>query len=383
MNTKRFLAVLLSLAMLVTALGGCQKAPPASSTAASSAPTSPVVSASTEAPKPEKIMFTDSCGREVELPSTLTRIAPSGAAAQMILYSVAPDALMGWSSLPSKQTLAYFPEKFATLPEFGQFYGKNVSLNMESLIAANPQVIIDLGDKKPTHKEDMDAIQQQTGIPTIFIEANLATFPTAYRTLGTLLGASEQGEKLATYLEKTINEAKTNAAKIPDAERITVFFGAGKTGLDANARGSIHADVIDLIGAVNAVVVPEISNKGGGNTINMEQLLNFDPDVVLLMPNGPFSTLGTDTTWSGLRAIKDNKFYEIPSGPYNWMSSPPSVNRILGIKWLGNLLYPTIYSYDMADAAKEFYQLFWHYDLKDEQVTELLKNSTAKAHSVA
>ena len=44
--------------------------------------------------------------------------------------------------------------------------------------------------------------------------------------------------------------------------------------------------------------------------------------------------------WQPLRAIEEGDFYEIPSMPYNWLSNPPSLNMLLGIWWLGNLLYP-------------------------------------------
>ncbi|NLW07967.1 MAG: ABC transporter substrate-binding protein, partial [Clostridia bacterium] len=53
-------------------------------------------------------------------------------------------------------------------------------------------------------------------------------------------------------------------------------------------------------------------------------------------------------------------------------------NRILGIKWLGNLLYPEIYGYDMTKETREFYKLFYHYDLSDEELTSLLKDAGGK-----
>jgi len=332
-----------------------------------------------EEPVAETFIFTDSCGRDVELPTNIDKVAPSGAAAQMILYSVSPDTLLGWSSLPSEDVLAYFPQSFASLPEFGQFYGKNVSLNLEALIAAAPQVIIDLGDKKKTHSQDMDAIQEQTGIPTIFIEANLQTFPQAYRTLGELLNCSGQAEEMAAYIETTVTEAQNIAVQISAADQKTVFFGTGETSLAANARGSIHSDVIELIGAQNAVIVPEVSNKGGGNTINMEQLLLFDPDVIVLAADGVYDKIATDTQWQALDAVQEGQYYEIPNIPYNWLSSPPSVNRIIGIKWLGNLVYPNLYNYDMVAEAQDFYKLFWHYDLSKQEAKNLLANSTFKA----
>ena len=49
----------------------------------------------------ETRMITDSAGRQVEIPAEITRIAPSGSTAQMILMPVAYDLLVGLSSSPS------------------------------------------------------------------------------------------------------------------------------------------------------------------------------------------------------------------------------------------------------------------------------------------
>ena len=77
--------------------------------------------------------------------------------------------------------------------------------------------------------------------------------------------------------------------------------------------------------------------------------------------------------------IKHNgRYYEIPGLPYDWMSYPPSVNRVLGIWWLGNLLYPELYDYDMVQVAQEYYRLFWHYDLTEEEARQMLSRSTLK-----
>lgn len=52
----------------------------------------------------ETRMITDSAGRQVEIPAEITRIAPSGSTAQMILMPVAYDLLVGLSSSPSTGT---------------------------------------------------------------------------------------------------------------------------------------------------------------------------------------------------------------------------------------------------------------------------------------
>jgi len=135
--------------------------------------------------------------------------------------------------------------------------------------------------------------------------------------------------------------------------------------------------VIDLVGAVNAIVPEEVTNRGGGTTVSLEEVYVCDPDVILLTAGGPYDEVQTNE-WSELTAVKNGAYYEIPNLPYNWMSSPPSVNRVLGVWWLGNLLYPDLYDYDMTEVAQEFYRLFWHDDLSAEEAADMLSRSTYK-----
>ena len=323
------------------------------------------------------VEFLDSAGRTVTVPAEITRIAPSGSVAQMILITLCPELLVGLASSPSTAQRPYFPEEMMNLPAFGQFYGSKANLNMESLIAAQPQIIIDLGDPKDSIREDMDMIEAQTGIPTVFICATLDELPAAYRALGKLLGREAEAEERAAFVEKTLAMAEENRAKLADGDRKTVMFGTGPTGLACNAKGSSQADVIDLVGAVNAIRTDEISNRNGGTTVDLEQVYVCDPDVILLEPGGPYDDLA-DGEWSALNAVKNGDYYEIPNLPYSWMSFPPSVNRVLGVWWLGNLLYPELYDYDMVQIAQEYYALFWHYDLSAEEAAAMLSRSTMK-----
>ena len=358
-KARRTLALLLCLVMAASAMTGCGK--------------KIVIDGPTQT-------FTDSCGREVELPQTIDRVAPSGQVAQMVLATIAPDKLVGLSATPSSSQMKYMPEYFLDLPTFGQFYGSKSTLNMESLIAADPQVTFDIGDMKTGHKSDMNSIQKQTGVPTVFIETSLDKMADAYRTLGKLLDREDRANEMADFIDETVTMAEENAAKIPESERKSVMYGTGTAGLACNADGSIQADVIDIVGADNAIVVEEkeLSNAGGGNTISMEQLYLYDPDVMIFTTGGPYSTLADSKEWSELTAVKNNEYYEIPGEPYNWMSGPPSVNRILGIWWLGNLLYPEYYDYDMVQVTMEFYSLFYGYDLTEEEARAMLANSTLK-----
>ena len=321
-------------------------------------------------------IITDSAGREVEIPSEITKIAPSGPLAQIVLYTVSPDKLAGLAADFSNEAKQYIDEKYWGLPKFGQFYGKNASLNMEALIAEAPDVIIDIGEAKKTVKEDMDALQEQLNIPVIFVEATLPTMADAYEMLGDITGEKEQAGKLADYCRAEIGKADQNAAAIADADRKSVYFGLGEDGLHTNAKGSIHADVIDRIGAVNAADVEAVSS-GGGSEVSFEQVLLWNPDLIIVDSQKLYDTLTADPMWQELDAVKNGKIFKIPTAPYSFMSSPPSVNRMIGIEWLGNLVYPDLYSSNIREEVKNFYQLFYHIDVTDEQLDTILKDAVS------
>ncbi|MBP2097940.1 ABC transporter substrate-binding protein [Enterococcus rivorum] len=364
---KNLLVVVASL-FILTACGGTKTTPSESSVSESSVKTNKKVAA-------EKRIFIDSVGREVEVPKNITKIAPSGPLAQIVLYTSSPDLLVGLATPFSKEAQAYIDKKYQELPEFGQFYGKKASLNMEALSVAAPDVIIDIGEPKKTVKEDMDKLQSQIDIPTIFIEANLENLPETYKKLGELLGNTKETEKLGAYCKKVLDQAEENKSKLSESKKKTIYYASGNVGLNTNAEGSFHAQVIDAIGVKNAVTGVDITSQGGGTVVSMEQLIQWQPDYILADSEKVYQIIQTDASWKELTAVKEKHVYKVPTAPYNFMGFPPSVNRIIGIQWLGNLVYPEQYELTIDETVKEFYDLFYHVQPSEKQIAEILANA--------
>lgn len=328
-------------------------------------------SASSSSAAKETRIFTDSVGREVEVPKDIKSVAPSGPLAQIVLYTAAPDKLAGIASDFSDDAKQYIDQKYWSLPKFGQFYGKNASLNMEALEAAAPDVIIDIGETKDSEKGDMDNLQSQLGIPTVFIAATLDTMDSAYTMLGDLLGNTDRASLLADYCKKTVANADAIAKTITDDKKVKVYEATGTDGLSTNAAGSIHADVIPRIGAANVVDV-QTTSSGSGTKVSLEQIMKWNPDVILVDSQALYTTVTTDSSWKQLNAVKNGKVYRIPSVPYSIIGNPPSINRMIGIDWLGNLLYPDQYKLDTKTEIKNFYKLFYSIDLTDDQYNKIV-----------
>lgn len=315
--------------------------------------------------------FVDSAGREVEIPAEIDSIAPSGPLAQIVLYTACPDKLAGIAVDFTDSAKRLIDEKYWGLPIFGQFYGKNASLNMEALIAADPDVIVDIGESKDTVKEDMDGLQEQLNMPVIFIEATLDTMDEAYDKIGELIGDRSETEQLAAYCKEVSEKADQVNASLKDEDRLTVYEALGDSGLNTNARGSFHAEVIDKAGGINAADVEAVS-QGAGTEVSMEQIINWNPDVIIVESNDIYNLIKTDKAWGELDAVKNGRVYKAPTSPYSALGTPPSVNRIIGVLWLGNILYPEQYGIDITSEVQKFYKLFYHVELDKDKTAEIL-----------
>ena len=97
--------------------------------------------------------------------------------------------------------------------------------------------------------------------------------------------------------------------------------------------------------------------------------------VILFAPGSIYADVKNRPEWQAVTAIRNGEYYEVPFGPYNWMGFPPSVQRYLGMMWMSQLLYPETAQYDLYEAVKEYFRLFYHCDITREQYDALVANS--------
>lgn len=322
----------------------------------------------------ETFVFVDSLGREVEVPTNIERVAPSGNLSQQIIYSIVPFKMVGWSSKPTEEMNKYFYSDVISKPVYGTFYGKKANLNMEALLVANPQVIVDIGEIKGSKEEmikDLDELQAKLNIPVVFIASYLDHMGDTYRDLGVLLNEEEKGLERALVCDETLSLVNSITSNLSEDEKISVYYGLQQDGLTSFPKGNFHTQVFPLLGITN-----EVEAVGNWIKVSPEQIIIFNPDLILLTEESAYEYFTSENSpYSELDAIKNNMVYLIPEGPFDWIDSPPAMNRILGLKWLGNLLYPDKYNLDIKEEAKEFYNLFYHYDVNDSELDEILTNA--------
>ncbi len=365
-RTSRFFAVVAAAALCLGIMGlvsGCS-----SSNEASSASSSAATQNGTRT-------FTDSLGREVELPAQIDRIAPSGHTANQVLLTMAPEKMVCLSQDLTEDQLKYINlPNYADLPITGAAFGSKGDINKEAVAAADPQVIIDTGEVKDGLEEDMNTLQDQLGIPVVFIETKLEDYGAAYEMLGELLGMPERGQELSEYCAAAYKEVTDVMATIPESERVNLGYFLGDAGLNTIAKTSYQGQVIDLC-ANNVAVLEKATGSGQGQEVSLEQIALWNPDLIIFAPDSIYDTVADDPAWDGIAAIDNGNFYETPATPYNWLNNPPTVNQVMGMQWLPRLLYPDKFDTSIADVTKSYYKTFYGYDMSDQEVADM----TAKA----
>lgn len=368
MDGKKWIALLLALVMSVS-LFACGAKP---ADDGGDSQDTPVTEDATR-------VFKDSCGREVTVPVNVEKVAISGPLAQIVVFALAPDKLVGIANAWDESAAEFLDTRYYNLPLLGQLYGGKGEMNLETLLAAAPDVVIDVGEPKGSIAEDMDGLQEQTGIPFVHIDAYLASMDDTYAMLGDLLAMPNEAQGLADYCRFAYDRAVEIANSV---EKANILYITGDEGLNVIAQGSYHAEVIDML-ANNLAVVDEPSGKGTGNEVDMEQILSWNPDVILFAPGSIYDTVADNENWQTLTAIKNGAYYEVPMGPYNWMGFPPSVQRLLGMMWMTTVLYPDAVDYDLYTEVSSYFQMFYHCELTRTQYDALVANSLPAADAAA
>ena len=192
---------------------------------------------------------TDAAGRKVTIPAKIGKVFAAGTPAAITLYTLAPDLLAGWPDPIQAARRAYLPAKYAALPVTGRLTGRANTANVEAVLAAKPDLVIDIGTIAPIYASLADRVQQQTGIPYVLLDGALTKTPALYRQLGNILGASAEAESHATYAADLLALVKSRISYVPRTGRARVYYARGPEGLETGLAGSINAEMLEFVGA--------------------------------------------------------------------------------------------------------------------------------------
>lgn len=369
---RQLLALFICLVMSVSLLTGYSE-----TKAATEEPTQSAEQDATQETA-ETREITDMAGRKVTVPTAenIESVFSAGPVAAIFLYMVVPDKLLGWNYELNDVEKSIILDKYQDLPNFGM----GDAVNYEAVIAANPTIAINSGKINDAMVSDCDALSESLGIPVVAVDNELNNSAEAFRFMGELLGVEDHAEELAQYAEQVFTDINA-LSDIPEEKKVSVYFGNGEDSLETAPRGSQHAQILD---AINAVNVADLELGDGSRVqISAEQLLAWNPDVIVVNGEPKADKSGSSAAedilsnpdYASLKAVQDQKVYGTPNAPFSWVDRPAGPNRLIGMRWFSALIYPEYIKCDINEEIHKFFDLFYHVDLSDEQLENVLKGT--------
>ena len=150
------------------------------------------------------------------------------------------------------------------------------------------------------------------------------------------------------------------------------MYALGDKALNTLAEGSFHADTVNIMGD-NVAKLEDVTSSGLGNEVDLEQIYLWNPDYIVFEYMTGYECAATDPAWAELFSVQNGHIFKTPRGPYGWLASPPSVQRYLGLLWLGALMYPDYVQYDLKEEVSSYYKLFYNYEMTDAQYSVLME----------
>lgn len=304
-------------------------------------------------------------------PHRVRRVFAAGAPASVLVAVLAPEKLLGWPFRVSAEARALLPPVVRALPQVGRLAGRGSTVSSESLLQLQPDLIFDIGTVDATYLSTIERVADQTGLPCVLAHGGLAGIPAQLRELGELLGVADRGARLAAAAEALLAVGDAARKALPPERRPRVYFGRGSDGLETGLEGSINMEVVDFAGGRN---VAAASGRGGVVKVSLEQILGWDPEVIITQDREFFLHARTDPSWRPVSAVRSGRVHLAPSLPFGWLDVPPGVNRLIGVQWLVERLQPGSAGgpEGLRAAVADFYPLFYGVEPGDKALEALL-----------
>jgi iron complex transport system substrate-binding protein len=300
------------------------------------------------------------------LPDRIGRILPADRNAEVLVFVLAPGKLAGLERLGGPAANPPRGARRAVLAWRARSTPDSMAATARQVRA---DLIIDGGTATPERAAFADAVQQLAGIPYILVDSSIERTPAVLRTMGALLGTGEHAEELRVFAEHAIAGLRGRLLIRPASTRPRVYYALGADGLTTALPGSPAGRTIDEAGAINVAAALGRDTQVG---VSREQLLGWDPEVIVAEKRSFYDALRRDRGWRRLSAVRHKKVYLEPSSPFGWIEGPAGTNRLIGLYWLSSLFYPDATQEDLRSTACDFYDKFYHIRLTNAQLEALV-----------
>ena len=288
------------------------------------------------------------------------------------LYAFAPELLAAWNTPLRDYEKKFIPPQYHDLPILGGWYGQGFIPDREMLLASGIKKAFYLSMSMHDHlpiEQTLTSLGMQVSTAQ---GGSMKDMAACFLTMGRLYNREQRGQSLAAYADATLNRVAAAMKNLPSERRTRVYVALEANGLASVCKDSVRSEVLEAAGADSVHMCPP-GTENSQLKVTFEQVMAYNPDVVLVFHPNLMLRIHTDPQWSALPAVQAGRVYFIPRGPFSWIERPATYMRLMGVQWLANLLHPDLYAADIKAESRRFMKLFFNLDLSDAQINELFE----------
>ncbi len=309
--------------------------------------------------------FVDDAGRTVTLPARVSRVMAAGAPAEVMLYTLVPDLLVGRNRVPTGPALEFYPPQYRTPVQITQLPEVDNPDADVDVIRLKPDVYIDYGTVDQDYIAAVEAVQRRTRVPGLILSGQLSRIPEMYRRLGAALGVKERGNRLSAMAERVLN--KYRGALVSGGAPVRVYIACSNDGqlpcLDDESSG----EVLKWLGGINVAGTRATAPR---RALTIDEIAALAPDVMVV--SRAASAIRINSEWQRVKAAAAGRVYQWPSLPDSWGSRPPSVNRLPGVAWLAYVARGRNVDGEFDADLRTLFRELYHVELTDAQIRSLV-----------
>ncbi|WP_312472160.1 ABC transporter substrate-binding protein [Neobacillus sp.] len=316
----------------------------------------------------DKITVIDYMSREVAIPKKVNRIACLYAYTGHVVTMLGEgDKIVAANNGLHRDNLLLdmVPSiKDTVVPNRGD------KINIEELANTNPDLIF---IQESTAKDEGEVRKlEELKVPYLVVSFNsIKEQQQSIAMIGKALGKAERAEEFNHYYNEIISQVSKKVKDIPDKDRVRVYHSVMEA-TRTDPTNSLPAEWIKVAGAVNVSVGEKLKLVQKKYIASLEQILLWDPDVILVNQDGVGDYILESSQWQTLKSVKNKKVYQLPNGVSRW-GHPGGLETPLAILWTAKTLYPDKFEdTNMEEVTAKFYEDFFNYKLTPDLMEKIL-----------
>ena len=380
---KRILSLLLCAAMVpLSACSGGEE---------SSSASQPEASISSQAEQEsDTITITDHGDNQVTLPRQIDRIVvtdiyPLPSVITVFLGSAEKLVGIHPTSMSAAQS-GLLGEIFPEILEADTSFMTGSDLNIEQLLSLEPDVVF-----YTAGNTQLQSALENAGIPAVGVSPTkwdydiIETYDQWIALLAQIFPENaETSDLVSQYSEEIYSMVQERVAGIPEEEKkdILFLFQYSDQQMITSGKNFFGQFWAEAVGGRN--VAEEVQAENSNAVINMEQVYQWNPDVIFItnftpaQPEDLYTNAIGGDDWSQVEAVSTRQVYKLPLGTYR--SYTPSTDTPVTLLWMAQKVYPELFEdIDINAEVRDYYQQLYGIQLTDEQIEKMYHPSSDAA----